>query len=125
MGWAGDKYMPINNWQLALYLQFWKKYLSQIFWRHSWDVGTLIPNNFEIVVCLSVCYLAYFLTEIRQISNKNHFTVHEIHIGLHPWLVSGLLSSGFVHSVLCTVNSLMYVQHVVCSFDYQNYPSPK
>ena len=30
--------------------------------------------------------ILYFLTEIRQISNKNHITVHEIHIGLHPWL---------------------------------------
>ena len=28
-----------------------------------------------------------------------------------------------LHSVLCTVNSLMYVQHVVFLFNYQNYPS--
>ena len=48
-------------------VQFWKISLSEIFWRHSWDVGTLIPNNSEILLCLSVCYLAYFLTEITQI----------------------------------------------------------
>ena len=46
------------------YLQFWIRYISEFFWRHSWDVGTLFPNNFEFLVCLSVCQLAYFLTEI-------------------------------------------------------------
>ena len=32
-----------------------------------WDVGTLVPNVCEFLVCLSVHELAYFLTEIRQI----------------------------------------------------------
>ena len=49
------------------YLQFWERYLSEIFWKHSWDVGTLIPNNSEILVYMSVCYLAYILTEITHI----------------------------------------------------------
>ena len=48
------------------YLQFWMSYLSEFFWRHSWDVCTLVPNNSEFLVCLSVCQLAYFLTEIIQ-----------------------------------------------------------
>ena len=49
------------------YLQFWMRYLSEIFWRHFWYVGRPIPNNFEIIVCLSVCWLAHILNEIRQI----------------------------------------------------------
>ena len=48
-------------------LQFWMRYLFETFWRHSWDIGTLVPNDCEFLVCLSVCQLAYFLTEIRQI----------------------------------------------------------
>ena len=47
------------------YLQFWMRYLSEIFWRLSWNVCTLHPNNFEFLVCLSVFQLAYYLTEIR------------------------------------------------------------
>ena len=43
------------------------RYISEIFWRHFWDVGTLIPNKSEFLVCLSVCYLAYIFTEITQI----------------------------------------------------------
>ena len=53
------KYRDISSSGRDIFLRF--------FWRHSWDVGTLIPNNFEILVCLSVGYLAYFLTEITQI----------------------------------------------------------
>ena len=49
----------------------WTKLFGEIFfwnfWRHSWDVGTLIPNESEFLVCLSVCYLAYSLTEIPKI----------------------------------------------------------
>ena len=39
--------------------------LFQIFWRHSWVVPTLVPNNSKNLVCLSVCSLPHFLTEIR------------------------------------------------------------
>jgi len=28
-----------------------------------------------------------------SISNQNHITVHGFHVGLHPWLASGVLSS--------------------------------
>ena len=48
------------------YLQFWIRYLSEIFQRHSWDVCTLVSNSSEFFVCLSVRQLAYFLTEITQ-----------------------------------------------------------
>ena len=43
------------------------KYLSEIFCRHSWDFYAMFANSKIFIVCLSVCLLAYFLTEIRQI----------------------------------------------------------
>ena len=43
------------------------RYLSENFWRHSWDVSTLFLKKIGLFVCLSVCYFAHFLTEIRQI----------------------------------------------------------
>ena len=52
--------------QILGYLRFWIRYISEIFGRHSWDVGTLFSNSSEFLVCLSVCLFAYFLTEIRQ-----------------------------------------------------------
>ena len=48
------------------YIQFQMRYLSEIFWRHSQDVSTLVQNNSEYLVFLSVGLLAYFLTEISQ-----------------------------------------------------------
>ena len=44
------------------YVQFWMIYISEIFRRHSLDVLTLFSNNLKLFVCLTVCYLAYFLT---------------------------------------------------------------
>ena len=35
------------------------------YFSHSWGVCTIVPNNFRFLVCLSVCSLPYFLTEIR------------------------------------------------------------
>ena len=37
------------------YLLFWMKYLSEIFWRHSWYVCTVILNAYKFLVCLLVC----------------------------------------------------------------------
>ena len=59
--------------QIQGYIQFWIRSLFEIFWKHSYDVGTLIPNNSEFLVCLSVCQLAYFLTETRQIQGYLQF----------------------------------------------------
>ena len=59
--------------QIQGYLQFCMRYLSEIFWRHSWDVCTLVPNDSEIHVCLLVCQFAYFLTEIRQMQGYLQF----------------------------------------------------
>ena len=52
--------------QIQGYLQFQIRYFSEIFWRHPWDAGTLFPNNSEFLVCLTVCWFAYFLTKLRQ-----------------------------------------------------------
>merc|ERR1711954_566507 len=41
------------------------RYLSEIFWRHSWDVPTLVPHDSDFLVCLSVCLLSHFFTIIR------------------------------------------------------------
>ena len=43
------------------------------FLRHSWDVGTLVPNNLEFLICQSVCYLAYHCTVIRPSLGYNQF----------------------------------------------------
>ena len=59
--------------QIQGYLQFWKRYVSEIFWRHSEDDSTLVPNNSEILVCLSVFQLAYVLTEIIQMQGYLQF----------------------------------------------------
>ena len=32
--------------------QLWTRYLSEIYWRYSWDVPTLIPKNSDYLVCL-------------------------------------------------------------------------
>ena len=49
------------------------RYLSEIFWRHSWGLGTLFPNNSEFLVCFSVCLFAYFYTEIIQMQGYLQF----------------------------------------------------
>ena len=64
--------------QIQGYLQFCMRYLSEIFWRHSWDVCTLFPNNTEIYVCLSVYQWAYFLTEIIQIQGYLLFQMRHL-----------------------------------------------
>ena len=41
------------------YLQFCRRYLSEILWRLFWDVCILDPNNSTFFVYLSACQLAY------------------------------------------------------------------
>ena len=59
---------------LQVYLQF-LRYLLELFWRLSWNIFTMQSNNSEFLVCLSVCQLAYFLTEIRKIYAYLEFCV--------------------------------------------------
>ena len=53
-----------------------------------------------------------------SISNQNHITVHGFHICLHPWLVSGLLSSSY--GTQCTVYSIQCDVGTVFLFDYHD-----
>ena len=48
-------------------LRFWLIYLSEIFWRYSHDGCTPVPRHYKFLVCLSLCFLAYNLIEIRPI----------------------------------------------------------
>ena len=54
-----DKYRDISK-------SGWDSFLTFI-WQSSLDVYTPDPNIFKFLVNLSVCQLAYFLTEIKQI----------------------------------------------------------
>ena len=53
-------------------------YFSEISLRHFWDFGTLYPTVSDFLLCLSVCQLAYFLTEIRQIQGYGQFMTRDI-----------------------------------------------
>ena len=77
------------------YLLFWMRYVSEIFWRHSWDVSTLVSNKSEFLVCLSVCQLAQFFTEITQILGYLQFWIRYLSeiFGRHSWDVGTLFSN--------------------------------
>ena len=62
--------LPYWIWVIFGYIQFWMRYLFQIFWKHSLDVCTLVLNNFRFLVCLSVCSLRHFLTKIMLSSSR-------------------------------------------------------
>ena len=77
--------------------------LSEIFWRHSWDVCTQVPNNSEFLVCLSVCQLAYFLTEIRQIQDYLQFWIRYLSENFwgHSWDVDTLFPKKLYFLFVC------------------------
>ena len=52
----------------------------------------LIEGQFEIMLEPAVREPSLVLFSI---SNQNHITVHGSHVSLHPWLVSGLLTSNY------------------------------
>ena len=92
------------------YLWFWMPQLSQIFWRHSWDVSTLVPNNFRFLVCLSVCSLPHFLTEMKStldisgskgaiLSNFRKIFLGCLYIGLESFYISCMSISLFNSSL--------------------------
>ena len=60
------------------YLQFQMRYISEICWTHSQDISLQFQNHFDFFVCLSVCQLAYFLTEIRIIQGYLQFQMRYI-----------------------------------------------
>ena len=78
------------------------------FWRHSWDVSTQVPNKFKFVVCLSVCSLPHFLTEIRlslDISKCIWAIFFQI-FGRHSRDVSALVKNNFRFLVCLSVCSM-------------------
>ena len=92
---------------MQIYLQFWMRYLSEIFWRHSQDIGTLVPNNSEFFVCLSVSQLAYFLIEIIQIQGYLKFQMIcllEI-FRRHSWDIGTLVQNDCEFVVCVSVSS--------------------
>ena len=102
--------LPSWNYTDKRYLQFWIRYLSEFFWRHSWDVGTLVPNNSEFIVCLSVCYLAHFLTEITQILGYLQIWIRYLSeiLWRHSWDVCTQVPNNSCMSVWLLVGLLSY-----------------
>ena len=88
-------YFPNEIGQIRGYLLFWMRQLSENFWRLSWNVCILDPNNLELFVCLSVCQLAYFLTEIRLIQGYLQFWMRYLSelLQRHSQNISGLLTN--------------------------------
>ena len=92
------------------YLQFWLRYLFELFWRLSWNVYTLFPNNYKFCVCLSVCQLAYFLTEIRQIQGYLLFLMKYLSelVQRHSWDICALYQSAYKFLVWLSVHKSAY-----------------
>ena len=87
------------------------RYLSEIFWRHSQDVCSLVPNNYKFLVCLSVCQLAYFLTEIRQIQGYLKFWMRYLSeiFWRHFWDVGTLFPNNQKFLLCLSVHQLAYI----------------
>ena len=96
--------LPFWSWT-KVYLKIWMRYLSGIFWRHSWDIGTPVPNNSDFFVSLSVCLLAYLLTEIWQMGYLQ--SVRDIFLNFF-----GDIPGMFVYYVQIILNFLYVCQSV-------------
>ena len=48
------------------------RYIFENFWRHSWDFCTLIQNNSELLVCLSVCL---FVTSLLKLDKYGDISI--------------------------------------------------
>ena len=94
------------------YLQFQMRYLFVNFSRHSWDGGELVPNILESLVCLSVCQLAFFLTEFRLIWGYLQFWMKYLseNFWRHSQNVFTLFPNNF--------DFFMSVSLLVCSLPY-------
>ena len=44
------------------YIQFWMRYHSEFFLRHSWDISALFPKYSVFLVCLSVCLSVSYIS---------------------------------------------------------------
>ena len=93
------------------HLHFQMGYLFENFWGHSLDVCTLIQKNSQFLVCLSVCQLAYFLTEIRQIWGYLQFCMRYLSEFFlrNPFNVFALVPNLFKFLVCLSVCDLAYL----------------
>ena len=85
-------------------------WIFKISWRHSRGICALILNNFRFLVCLSVCSLPHFLTEIRlslDICSSIWAIFFQI-LGIHSWDVSALVQNNFRFLVCLSVCSLSH-----------------
>ena len=49
------------------------RYIFNFFWRHSLDICTLIQNNYEFLVCLSVCQIVTSLLKLDKYGDISFF----------------------------------------------------
>ena len=68
------------------------RFIFEYFWRHSWHVFTLIQNNSEFLVCLSVCY---FVTSLMKLDKYGDVSIFGWDIFLnffrHSWDTGSLV----------------------------------
>ena len=82
------------------------RYLSEIFWRHSWGVYTLVPNTYTFLyVCQSISWLTYLLKwgQYRNISCPG-WDIFLKFFGDIPWM--------FLHNFSIIKNCLYVCQSV-------------
>ena len=46
---SGSWYTSLLKSKKKGYLQLWMKNISEFLWTHSWNVGKLVPNNFDFL----------------------------------------------------------------------------
>ena len=105
LAYLHDEIRPIQG-----YLLSWMRYLSEIVWKHSWDLFTLFQNKCKLLLCLSVCQSAYFLTYIRQMQAYLLFClIYLPEICLtHFWNVCTLFPNICIFLVCLSVCQLAY-----------------
>ena len=85
------------------------RYIPAISWGHSRDFDTQFQNNSDFFVCLSVCYLAHFLTEITQILGYLQFLIRYLseNFRRHSWDVNTLVPNNSKN--LCVSQSVNWL----------------
>ena len=90
-------------------------HLFQILGRHSWDISALVQNNHRFLVCLSVCSLTHFLTDIM-------LTVDISSSGWASFLkFSGDIPGMFANQFQIFPFFLYFVSLFIASLPYWNY----
>ena len=111
-------YFFTENRLIQVYIQFWRQYLSENCFRHSQDFSGLFPIYSEFLVCLSVCQLVCFLTEMRHIKGYLKLWIRYLSSMLVHQFQTNLNFSYICHSV----SQLTSVCLFVCLLPYQTQP---